>query len=123
MQLVPLAGSGDGTVMAAVPAAHDAIIVVESRRRIGYDTLSSAHRSAILAGSIDPSLVGDRVLVYVVDPTGAQRPIRFPGDNGYGYLDRYPFLDMGESVTVAGYRISVISDTGSVHTVSIVKAG
>ena len=122
VQLVPLAGSGDGTVMAAVTAAHNAIIVVESRRRIGYDSLSDVHRRAIVRGSVDPSLVGDRVLVYVVDPTSNRRPIRFAGDNGYGYLDRYPFLGVGESVTVAGYTISVIADNGDTHTVTVVKS-
>ena len=122
VQLAPLAGSGEGTIMAAVPAAHNAIIVIESRRRIGYDRLSNAHRAAILNGTADPALAGDRVLVYVVDPTERRRPIRFAGDNGYGYLDRYPFLTVGESASIAGYTITVAADSGSTHTVTIAKS-
>lgn len=122
VQLAPLAGSGEGTIMAAVPAAHNAIIVIESRRRIGYDRLSSAYRAAIVSGSADPALAGDRVLVYVVDPTERRRSIRFAGDNGYGYLTRYPLLTVGESVSVAGYTINVVADDGDTHTVTVIKS-
>ena len=124
VELSPLAGTGEGTVMAAVPAAHNAIIVIESRRRIGYDSLSRAHRDAVAAGLLHPDLVGDRVLVYTVDPTlrGGRRPIKFVTDNGFGYLDRYPFLTVGESVSVAGYTITVVADDGDAHAVSIAKS-
>ncbi|WP_419552772.1 cell wall-binding repeat-containing protein [Candidatus Poriferisodalis sp.] len=124
VELSPLAGSGEGTVMAAVPAAHDAIVVVESRRRIGYDSYSRPHRDAIAAGRLHPDLVGDRVLVYTVDPTlrGGRRPIKFATDNGFGFLQRYPFLAVGESLTVEGYTISVTADDGDSHTVTIVKS-
>ena len=123
VELSPLAGTGNGTVVAAVPAAHNAIIVIESRRRIGYDSLSRAHRNAVASGRLHPDLVGDRVLVYTVDPTlrGGRRPIKFVTDNGFGYLDRYPFLTVGESVNVAGYTIRVAADDGRTHTVTIAK--
>ncbi len=125
VHLTPLAQPRDGTAMAAVPVAHNKIIVVESRRKIGYDTNPGYVPEFISYGDIDPDLYSDRVLVYTVDPTlrGGRRPIKFAGDNGYGYLASYPFLKVGESVELAGYTITVTDDDGSTHTVTIVKSG
>lgn len=125
VRLSPLAQPGSGIAMAAVPVAHDQIIVVESRRKIGYDTNPSYVSEFISYGDIDPDLYGDRVLVYTVDPTlrGGRRPIKFAGDDGAGYLGSYPFLTVGESVTVGGYTITVSADDGDHHTVTIVKSG
>lgn len=123
VRLAPLAGTGEGTIMAAIPASHDAIIVLESRRRIGHDALSAAHRDAIASGEADGSLIGDRVLVYVVDPTASRVPIRLLGDDGFNTLERYPFLAVGDSATVAGYTVTVTADDGDTHTVTIIKSG
>lgn len=124
VHLAPLARPRDGVAMAAVPAAHDKIIVVESRRKVGYDANPGHVAEFISYGDIDPDLYGDRVLVYTVDPTlrGGRRPIRLAGDNGVGYLDRFPFLQVGESIAVAGYTIAVTADDGDHHTVTIVKS-
>lgn len=124
VRLTPLAQPGDGVAMAAVPAAHNKIIVIESRRRLGYDTNPSYLSEFVSYGDVDPDQYGDRVLVYTVDPTlrGGRRPVRFSGDDGFGYLDSFPFLKVGESIAVAGYTIAVTADDGHHHTVTIVKS-
>ena len=108
VKLAPLARPGTGTAVAAVPVSHDVIIVMESRRRIGYDNATGAS-----------------VLVYTVDPTlrGGRRPIKFATDDGNGSLTQSPFLRVGESVRVAGRTITVTADDGDNHTVTIVKSG
>ena len=125
VRLAPLARPGNGVAMAAVPAAHNKIIVVESRRKMGYDVNPPYVSDYISYGDVDPDLYGDRVLVYTVDPMqrGGRRPIRFVGDNDFGYLDRFPFLKAGESISVAGYTIAVTGDDGTTHTVTITKGG
>ena len=107
VQLSPLARPGTGIAVAAVPVRHDLIIVMESRRRLGYDKAAS-----------------DSVLVYTVDPTvrGGRRPIKFAADDGYGYLGQRPFLRVGESVLVEGHTITVTADDGRTHTVTVVKS-
>lgn len=124
VRLAALAQPGSGVAMAAVPVAHNKIVVVESRRKIGYDINPPHVPEFISYGDIDPDLYGDRVLVYTVDPTlrGGRRPIKLVGDNGFGYLDSFPFLTVGESIAVAGYTIAVTGDDGTTHTVTIVKS-
>ena len=123
VRLTPLAQPQAGVAMAAVPITHNKIIVIESRRRIGYDVNPPYLSQFISDGHIDPDLYGDRVLVYTVDPTlrGGRRPIKFAGDDGFGYLDSFPFLKVGESIAVAGYTIAVTHDDGATHTVTITK--
>ncbi len=125
VRLMPLAQPQAGVALAAVPVSHREIIVIESRRRIGYDVNPHYLSQFISDAHIDPDLYGDRVLVYTVDPTlrGGRRPIKFAGDNGFGYLDSFPFLKVGESIAVAGYTIAVTDDDGAIHTVTITKGG
>ena len=95
---------GTGTAMAVIPlTAHEAI-VVESRRSIGHDT---GH------------LLEEGVLVYQVNasiPT-ANLPIKVVGVPDGGF----PVLQVGESVTVRGYTVTVVADDGDTHTVAITK--
>ena len=35
----------------------------------------------------------------------------------------FPLLEVGESVTVRGYSISVVADDGDTHTVTITRTG
>lgn len=116
VRLGPLSSPHDDVAMAALPASHDAIIVIESRREGSYDPARPS--------GIDPALADAGVLVYTVDPNvgGGRRPIKFATDDGNGYLERYPLLAVGESLTVSGYTITVVADERSLHTVTIVKS-
>ena len=121
VSLSPVAAAGNEVAMAAVPLSDTEVIVIESRRKIGYDApLEQAHLDTTWTG---PALVSEGVLVYTVDAhmgTG-QLPLRVAGDGGNGQVDDYPVLTAGQSVTVRGYTIAVVSDDGDTHTVTITK--
>ena len=63
----------------------------------------------------------DRLLVYTVDSSLRELPIRFATDGGEGILAQSPILQVGTSITVKGYEITVIEDTGDTHTVRVSK--
>ena len=113
--LTPVAEPGNGTAMVARPVSESEIIVVESRKKIGYDEgrdyVAPDGRSTTF-----PTLATEGVLVYKVDArlgTG-ELPVKVVGDSGDGLVDDYPILASGESVTVYGYTITV--GTGTPHT-------
>ena len=109
VELSPVADPGDGIAMAAVPVSSDEVIVVESRRRVGYD---------------EHAALGDgRVVVYTVEAhlDSGDLPIKLAGDTGRGHTLVNPILGVGESVTVRGYTITVVADHGDTHTVTITK--
>ena len=116
IRLAALSHPASGVAMAALPASHDAIIVMESRRESSYDP--------VWPHDADAGLAEERVLVYTVNPTlgGGRRPIKLATDDGNGYLQRYPLLAVGESLTVRGYTVSVTGDDGDSHTITIVKS-
>ena len=121
--LSPVADPGDGNAMAAVPLSAHEVIVVESRRKIGYD-LGLDYRTHDGASTTFPALLTEGVLVYTLDArrhTGAL-PMTVAGDTGNGQVDGYPILTVGESITLRGYTITVVADGGDTHTVSISRA-
>ena len=120
--LAPVARTGGAVAMAAVPISGHEVIVVESRRDIGYDrpdggglTDPSGWRAQF------PNLAEEGVLVYTVDTLigSGQLPVKVAGDSGNGQVDDFPVLQAGESVTVHGYTITVTADDGDTHTVTI----
>ena len=120
--LAAAAHPGGGIAMAAVPLGAHEVIVVESRRKIGYD----AGRPHVAASGIRttlPALANEGVLVYTVDARleSGQMPIRLAQDTGDTTVDDYPVLQPGQSVTVRGYTITVLSDDGNTHTVRITR--
>ena len=121
VSLSPVAAAGNEVAMAAVPLSDTEVIVIESRRKIGYDApFEQAHLDTTWTG---PALVSEGVLVYTVDAhvdTG-QLPLKVAGDAGNGQVHDYPILTAGDSVTVRGYTIAVVSDDGATHTVTITK--
>ncbi len=108
--LHPVADPGDRIAMAAVPLSDTEVIVVESRRRIGYDDIPWG---------------SDGVLVYTVDATlgSGALPLKVGGDTGSGTIDRSPFLTEGQSLSLRGYTIAVRSATSSADTIVITKSG
>ena len=59
--------------------------------------------------------------MYTVDSSLSELPIRYATDGGEGILDQSPILPVGTSITVKGYEITVIKDTGDTHTVRVSK--
>ena len=115
LTLAPVAQPGDGVAMAAVPVNTQGVLVVESRRPLGFDSVPTES-----TGIHD----GNGVLVYTVDAaihTG-RLPIKIAGDSGDGYVDYLPLLQPGDSITVRGYTVTVTADDGDTHTVTITRS-
>ena len=120
--LGPVANPGSDIAMAAIPLSGTEVIVVESRRKIGYDaTLHERFQDGVAAST--PSLLTEGVLVYTVDASrpGGHLPLAIATDTGNLQVDRYPLLTDGESVTIRGYTITVESGTDTTHTITITR--
>ncbi len=120
--LGPIADPAGETAMAALPLSTTEVIVIESRRKTGYD----ASREILYLDGVQvafPALVTEGVLVYTVDVSigASQLPMAVAGDSGNGQVDDYPILTAGQHVTVRGYTVTVDSDDGRTHTVTITK--
>jgi len=120
--LGPVADPGDAVAMVAVPLSNSEVLVVESRRRIGYDTGREYRDDDGVEGTL-PVLAHEGVLVYTLDASRAsgQLPARLAGDRGDGLFDEYPLLTRGQQVTVRGYTIRVVADYGITHAVTITR--
>ena len=110
--LTPVADPGQGTAMVAIPVSESEVIVVENRRKIGYDK-GEEHVASNGAQTTLPALATEGVLVYTVDATrgSGDLPLKVAGDSGDGRVDDYPILVSGQSVTIHGYTITVVSTT------------
>ena len=124
VDLRAVAAPGNGTAMAAVPLSGTELIVIESRRQANHD-LPRPYRQPDGAQTAFPGLLEEGVLVYTVDARvgSGDLPMRVAGDSGDGQVDEYPVLHTGDSVTVGGFTITVVSDDGDFHTVEIVRQG
>ena len=122
VRLGPIADPRSATAMAAVPLNSHEVIVLESRRQIGYDTAFDYTSDDGTAISF-PAPVTPGVVVYTVDSfvESGELPVRFAGDSGNGQVADFPVLEVGDSVTVHGYTITVTADDGDTHTVSITR--
>ena len=110
--LSPVADPGDGIAMVAVPLSDTEAIVIENRRKLGYDT-GTEYRASEGYKTLLPALPAEGVLVYTVDaaiPTG-DLPLKVAGDRGTGHIKGFPILTDGERVTIRGYTITVVSTT------------
>ncbi len=122
VELSPIAQPDRGVAMAAVRTGPHEVIVIESRRVLGYD-VATEYRSSNGGRTTFPHLLEEGVIVYTVDTLvhSGDLPMRIAGDDGDGQVDDFPVLTVGESVTVQGYTITLTADDGSTHTVSIVR--
>jgi len=120
--LGPVADPGDEVAMVAVPLSNREVLVVESRRRIGFDAGREYRDDEGVEGTL-PVLAHEGVLVYTVDASRAsgELPARLAGDRGDGLFDEYPLLTRGQRVTVRGYTIRVTADHGTTHAVTITR--
>lgn len=122
VRLQPIAQPANGTAALIVPLNEHEMIVVESRRKLGFDaTAPDTHQSGAMPRH---GLLEEGVLVYTVDSRidNGQLPIKVAEDTGIGLSDGFPVLQLGESVTVRGYTIAVTADDGDTHTVSIKRS-
>ena len=110
--LTPVADPGDGTAMVAIPVSESEAIVIENRRKTGYDK-GKEYVGANGTETTYPALINEGVLVYTVDASlrGGDLPLKVAGDSGNGQVDDFPILVEGQSVTVHGYTITVVSTT------------
>ena len=124
VELEPVAAPGAGTVMAVVPLAQNQVLVMESRRRLGFDSVRP-YTDSLGTRVTPPGLPVEGVLVYTVDASlgAGDLPLKVAGDSGDGTVADFPLLEPGDSITVRGYTVSVLadSDLGRSHTVSILK--
>jgi len=92
--LDPIERAG-GTKMIVARLGASRAVVVESRRRLGYDT----------------ALTREGALVYLVDTSAAsgRGPIRVQPENDADLVKSSALLRAGDSIVVAGVRISVVA--------------
>lgn len=130
LTLGPIAAPGDRIAMAAIPLSETEMIVIESRRKLGYDTYhrdltwdqlcpGREREPCLVTGK--PALLDEGVLVYTVDSDLGEGdlPLKVAGDTGDGQVPDYPFLTRGQSVTIRGYTVTVESATQTTHTITI----
>jgi len=113
---------GSYLAMVAVPLNSHEVIVIESRRKLGYDH-SNEYPNPDGTQVTIPGLATEGVLVYTVDSlieTGSL-PIKLAGDSGNLQLHELPVLQPGDSITIRGYTITVTGDNGHTHTVTITQ--
>ena len=123
LSLSPVAQPGAGIAMVAVPLSEYELIVIESRRKLGYD--ATVPPTSPSGAQPRHGLLEEGVLVYTVDArveTG-QLPLKVAVDDGTSQVNDFPVLTLGESVNVRGYTITVIADDGDTHTVQITRTG
>lgn len=121
VRLRPIARPGTGTAAVIVPLSDDEMIVVESRRKLGYDaTAPDTHQNGAM---LRHGLLEEGVLVYTVDSRigNGQLPIKVAGDTGNSQVDNSPVLQTGEAITVRDYTIVVTADDGGTHSVQITR--
>ena len=120
--LGPVADPGDEAAMAVVPLSDTEVLVIESRRKVGYD---AEEERTLPDGAVImvPRLAVEGVLVYTVDASihSGELPMKLPGDGGDNRIGDYPIISGGERIFVAGYTIGVAPDRGGAHVVQITK--
>lgn len=105
LDLSPMASS-TGIGAAVVPVGEFKVVVVENRRRVGYDL----------------HLQQEGVLVYTIDTTRltGSAPIVVQGSYSGDWPDSAVLLQPGESIVVEGLSISVVSRSAEADLVTVV---
>ena len=120
----PVALPGNEGAMIVIPVSETEVIVIESRRKLGYDA-GREHQWPDGAKTIFPRLVDEGILVYTVNASldTGQLPIKVAGDPGNGHLENNPILTEGQSITIRGHTITVHTSTYYTDTITITKTG
>lgn len=123
VELASVANPADGTALAVVPISPHELLVLEARRRVGYD----ADRPGGTAGTFVRHLSDEGVLAYVVDPRrgSGDVPIETAGDDGTGLAPHDPILAIGDTFTLGDddggpvIDVTVTDDDGTEFAVEI----
>ncbi len=113
VRLAPVAAPGDDIGLVVVPVTSRQLLVLESRRRLGYDA-----DQPFAQGMYYRPLPYEGVFAYTVDSQGGHLPISMLGDDGTGYAPHSPILMVGERAAIDGgdggpeIEIAVVSDDG-----------
>lgn len=132
VELGPVAAPGDGLVMVAIPHHADGrlVIVVESRRPVGYDRPEtvSGNVSGVSYRYTDHPLPGEGIMIYLVraDRDSGELPLLLSTDPGDGEVDEPPIMTpgstwwLGEPGTPGGqYRIEIVSSAPDTDTIRV----
>lgn len=123
VELAPVAAPADGTGLAVVPVSAEELLVIEARRRVGYDADGVrvdgryvsyvADNPSHTEATIFRYLVEQGVFAYVVNPRrrSGRLPIKVLGDDGTGVAPRYPIFGVGESAALRSDDGSVVEFT------------
>ena len=140
--LTPVGDPGDGTAMAAIPLSETELLIMESYRPIdiesprlwengirieGFGLPDEASSNDFTERSELPSSEG--VMLYTADHSIrlGHRPLRglteSVDSSGFSIISSFEssFLTVGDSMTARGYRIAMLSDDGSTHTVNVTR--
>ena len=125
--LSPVAEPGRGTAMIAIPVSRTEVIVLETRRKLGYDA-GTEFSSMYGTHTTFPGLLREGVLLYTVNSARSHGalPIQVVGPNTEDrplHFRDYPILTAGQSLTIRGYTITVQSSTQTTDTITISKTG
>lgn len=112
VELAPVAAPGSGTALVVMPLTSR-LLVLEARRRIGYDADLPARGDSQYVRH----LPDEGVLAYLVDPRrrSGSVPLVLLGDDGAGLASGSPILTAGETVTLSS------GDRGHSVTVTVAK--
>jgi M6 family metalloprotease-like protein len=96
-----------------VPLSATSVLVVESRRRLGYDAMLGKQGEGALVYKIDTTISG----------SGGTNPLTIvsPPRTGSADIRTNPTLKMGESVLTDGWRISVVESGGFGDVIKVEK--
>jgi len=132
VELGPVAAGGDGLAMVAIPHHADdrLVIVVESRRPVGYDRPEtvSGSVSGITYWYTDHPLPAAGIMVYLVraDRRSGELPLLLSTDPGEGEVDEPPIMTpgstwwLGEPGTPGGqYEIEFVSSAPGADTIRV----
>ncbi len=120
----PVAFPGNEPAMIAIPVSETEVIVIESRRKLGYDA-GREHQWPDGAQTTFPALYEEGVLVYTVNASldSGELPLKVAGDPGNGHLDHSPILTQGQSVTIGDYTITIKTSNYYTDIITITKTG
>lgn len=121
VELGPLADPGSDTVAAMLPLTDRQLLVLEARRRLGYDADRLVREVALEPDQYERLLADEGVLAYVVNAAigNGRVPISVVGDDGTGFAPHSPVLTVGEGVTLRADADGPVVDvevTGEVGT-------
>lgn len=127
LSLGPVAAPGEDTAFAMLPLTTNQLLVLEARRRVGYDADQLVRTVALEPDVYNRLLAEEGVLAYIVDTNigNGDVPIAVLGDDGTGFAQHSPILTVDEGVTLTAdnngptVEVEVTRDAGATFAVSV----